>query len=92
MKPARLPNKDTHTTMSMYFMPLNNCINKDKYMKSTKKFVSIRHGYDVQWRDSMPGDLVMVFVYDINHPAFDAGAIHRNYIIVGIINAFVDVE
>ena len=40
----------------------------------------------------MPGDLVMAFASDINHPAVDAGVIHRSYMLVGIVNSFVDVE
>ena len=40
----------------------------------------------------MPGDLVMAFASDINHPAVDAGVIHRNYILVGIVQRFIDVE
>ena len=40
----------------------------------------------------MPGDLVMAFASDIKHPAVDAGVIHRNYILVGIIKSCVSVE
>ena len=40
----------------------------------------------------MPGDLVMAFTSDIKHPAVDAGVIHRNYILVGIVKSFVSVE
>ena len=40
----------------------------------------------------MPGDLGMAFVSDIKHPTVDAGVIHRNYILVGIIKSFVSVE
>ena len=40
----------------------------------------------------MPGDLVMAFASDIDHSAVDAGVIHRSYMLVGIVNSFVDVE
>ena len=40
----------------------------------------------------MPGDLAMAFTFDIKHPAVDAGVIHRNYILVGIVKSFVSVE
>ena len=40
----------------------------------------------------MPGDLVMAFASDIKHPAVDAGVIHRNYILVGIVKSFVCVK
>ena len=40
----------------------------------------------------MPGDLVMAFASDINHPAVEAGLIHRNYILVGAVKSFVDVK
>ena len=39
----------------------------------------------------MPGDLVMAFASDINHPAIEEGLIHRNYILVGVVQSFTDV-
>ena len=92
LKQKKLPKRETQTSMSMYVTPLKKCNKKIKSMKSTNKFVSRRHGYGVQWRDAMPGDLVMAFASDIDHPAVVAGAIHRSYILVGIVNSFVDVE
>ena len=40
----------------------------------------------------MPGDLVMAFASDINHPAVAAGLIHRHYILVGAVKSFVKVR
>ena len=73
--------------MLMYVVPMNTPLKK-----RTDKFKSRRAGYGQQWRDAMPGDLVMAFASDIKHPAVDAGVIHRNYILVGIVKSFVSVE
>ena len=76
----------------MYVVPLDTTLKKCQSLKSTDKFKSRRDGYGQQWRDALPGDLVMAFASDIKHPAVDAGVIHRNYILVGIIKSFVSVE
>ena len=65
---------------------------KKKSFKSTNKFLSRTPGYDIELRDAMPGDLVMAFVSDINHPAVDTGFIYYNYILVGTVKSFVYVE
>ena len=75
--------------MSMYVVPLDTTLKK---CQSTDKFKSRRDGYGQQWRDALPGDLVMAFASDIKHPAVTAGVIHRNYILVGIVKSFVSVE
>ena len=78
--------------MSMYVVPLDSTLKKCESLKSTDKFKSRRAGYGQQWRDAMPGDLVMAFASDIKHPAVVAGVIHRNYILVGIVKSFVSVK
>ena len=76
----------------MYIVPLVTTLKKCQSLKSTDKFKSRRVGYGQQWRDAMPGDVVMAFASDIKHPAVDAGVIHRNYILVGIVKSFVCIQ
>ena len=40
----------------------------------------------------MQGDPIIAFLSDIIHLAIDEYVIHRNYILVGIVKSFVDVE
>ena len=85
-------NRGKQTTLSQFVTPLKTPNQKKKILKSTNKFVSRNPEYGVEWRDAMPGDLVMAFASDIKHPAVDEGLIHRNYILVGIVKVFVYVE
>ena len=80
------------TTLSQFVTPLKTPCDKKNNLKSSNKFVSRTPGYGVEWRDAMPGDLVMAFASDINHPAFELRLIHRNYILVGIVKSFVEVK
>ena len=59
---------------------------------SLNKFVSRTPGYGVEWRDAMPGDLVMAFASDIHHPALESGLIHQNYMVIGLVKSFVEVK
>ena len=40
----------------------------------------------------MPGDLVMAFASDIHHPALESGLIHPNYMVIGLVKAFIEVK
>ena len=37
----------------------------------------------------MPGDLIMDFSSEVNHPEARDEIIHRNYILIGIVKSFV---
>ena len=67
-------------------------VREKKSLRSTNVFLSSIPGYGVEWKHAMPGDLVFAFASDINHPAVDAGLIHRNYILVGAVKSFVNVK
>ena len=61
-------------------------------LRSTDKFKSKVKGYGVEWRDAMPGDLVMAFASDIDHPEVYKKSISRNFILVGIVKSFIHVQ
>ena len=89
------PPKNTYlqTTLSKFVIPPNTPVKKQRRnkSKSTNIFDPNITGYGVKWRDAMPGDLVMAFASDINHPAVAEGIIHPSYILVGRVRYFVDV-
>ena len=80
------------TTLSQFVTPIKTPVEKKRSLLSLNKFVSRTPGYGVEWRDAMPGDLVMAFASDINHPAFKSGLIHQNYMVIGIVKSFVEVK
>ena len=84
--------ESVQTTLSQFVTPLKTPSEKKKSLKSLNIFASRTPGYGVEWRDAMPGDLVMAFASDIDHPAIEEGLIHRNYILLGIVKSFVHVE
>ena len=87
-----LKSINNQTTITKFVTPFKTSAEKKKSIVSTNKFKSRIPGYGKKWRDAMPGDLVMAFASDISHPAVDAGVIHRNYVLVGIVQRFIDVE
>ena len=80
------------TTLSQFVTPLKTPAQKKKSLLSLNKFVSRTPGYGVEWRDAMPGDLVMAFASDIHHPALESGLIHPNYMVIGLVKSFVEVK
>ena len=75
-----------------YLASIDTPAKKKESLLTTDRFKSRRPGYGVEWRDAMPGDLVMAFASDIEHPAVKEGIIHRNYILLGIVKSFVNVK
>ena len=84
--------KMKQSTLSQFVTPLKTHNQKKQSFKSTNRFVSKTKGYGVKWRDAMPGDLVMAFASDLDHPAVNEELISRNFILVGIVKSFIDVK
>ena len=80
------------STLSQFVTPIKTDNQKKMSLKSTDKFKSRVKGYGVEWRDAMPGDLVMAFASDIDHPAVYKKSISRNFILVGIVKSFIHVQ
>ena len=85
-------NKTDQASMTMYVTPLNTPIKKKKSIASTNKFKSRWPNYGEPWKHALVGDLVMGFASDLEHPEIVENNIHRNYILMGILRSFIDVE
>ena len=79
------------TTLSQVVSPLKTPAKKKRSLRSTNRFVSRLQGYGKQRRNTMPGNLMMAFASNINHPAIEEGLVHRNYILVGLVQSFTNV-
>ena len=88
----RKPSVDNQQSIMSYLASVDTPAKKKENLLTTDRFKSRRPGYGVKWRDAMPGDLVMAFASDIEHPAVKEGIIHRNYILLGIVKSFVNVK
>ena len=91
-KKNRKPSVDVQQSIMSYIAPVNTPVKNKESFLTTDRFKARRPWYGVKWRDAMPGDLVMAFASDIEHPAVKEGIIHCNYILLGIVKSFVNVK
>ena len=58
---AKNLKRDNHTSISAYITPLNTPLKRHKSMKRNNRFVLRHHGYNFQLKDTISGDLVILF-------------------------------
>ena len=96
----KVDSKNVQTPTQMIKTPVKtessttNVISPPKSSKSKEclRKKSNLFEYGSSYDDAMPGDIIMAFAGDIDHPAYLGGLVCKNYLVYGVVTGYVYVD